>query len=90
MRATDELTPRARVRPPWLLGLIASVMLLVLTLLLLEIGLRFIGYGDPDERYDPLNGFQGTQPVYSIVTRRTWVNDTYPDPTWTILQEFSR
>lgn len=67
MRATDELTQRARVhRPPWLLGLIASVIMLVLTLLLLETGLRFIGYGDPDERRDPFHGFAGAPPVYII------------------------
>lgn len=67
MRAPEEIKPQPdKQHSQFLLGLISSVIMILVTLLLFEIGLRVIGYGDPNERRDPFFGFDGTPPTYSI------------------------
>ena len=67
MRAPEENKPQpARQRSPFLLGLLSSIIMIIVMLLLFEIGLRIIGYGNPNERRDPFFGFDGTPPVYNI------------------------
>jgi tetratricopeptide (TPR) repeat protein len=67
MRVPEENKPQpARQRSPFLLGFLSSVIMIIVALLLLEIGLRIIGYGDPNERRDPFFGFDGTPPVYNV------------------------
>lgn len=54
-----------------LIGVSFSIFIVII---LMEIILRFINYGDPNERYDPFNGFEGTNPVFRKMEQ--------PDGTW--------